>query len=123
VCRKWPYVIPYAHTRLALLVLCVCGYLCCLLLQQACGEPEAQFGIIEQGNCGYTNSDGSLPFPREMYAALADTNEDFPGSCGRCYQVRAPAGAPCACAVTRAALLSLLQKSGMPHAEGNAVVA
>jgi cullin-associated NEDD8-dissociated protein 1 len=54
----------------------------------ACGEPQAQFGVIEHGSCGYTNSDGSLPFPREMYAAAADTNEDFPGSCGRCYEVR-----------------------------------
>jgi hypothetical protein len=54
----------------------------------ACGEPEGQFGIIAQGSCGYTNSDGSLPFPREAYAALADANEDYPGSCGRCYQVK-----------------------------------
>jgi len=54
----------------------------------ACGEPAGQFGIVAQGSCGYTNSDGSLPFPREMYAAAADTNEDYPGSCGRCYQVR-----------------------------------
>lgn len=53
----------------------------------ACGEPKGQFGIIEYGSCGYTNSDGSLPFPREVYAAVADTNEDYPGSCGRCYQV------------------------------------
>jgi cullin-associated NEDD8-dissociated protein 1 len=54
----------------------------------ACGEPAGQFGIIAQGSCGYTNSDGSLPFPREMYAANADTNVDYPGSCGRCYEVR-----------------------------------
>jgi hypothetical protein len=52
-----------------------------------CGEPPGQFGIIGQGACGYTNSDGSLPFPREMYAAAADANADYPGSCGRCYQV------------------------------------
>ena len=54
----------------------------------ACGEPAGQYGIIAQGSCGYTNSDGSLPFPREMYAANADTNVDYPGSCGRCYEVR-----------------------------------
>jgi hypothetical protein len=53
----------------------------------ACGEPPGQFGIVGQGACGYTNSDGSLPFPREMYAAAADANADYPGSCGRCYQV------------------------------------
>jgi cullin-associated NEDD8-dissociated protein 1 len=65
----------------------------------ACGEPAGQFGIIAQGSCGYTNSDGSLPFPREAYAALADANEDYPGSCGRCYQV----GQQCAKATHRAA--------------------
>jgi cullin-associated NEDD8-dissociated protein 1 len=54
----------------------------------ACGEPAGQFGILAQGSCGYTTSDGSLPFPRNMYAAAADSNEDYPGSCGRCYQVR-----------------------------------
>jgi hypothetical protein len=54
----------------------------------ACGEPAGQFGVVAQGSCGYTNSDGSLPFPREVYAAAADTNEDYPGSCGRCYEVR-----------------------------------
>jgi hypothetical protein len=27
-----------------------------------------------------------------MYAAVADTNEDYPGSCGRCYEVRQLAG-------------------------------
>lgn len=53
----------------------------------ACGETPGQFGVIAQGSCGYTNSDGSLPFPREVYAANADTNVDYPGSCGRCYQV------------------------------------
>lgn len=53
----------------------------------ACGEPPGQYGILAQGACGYTNSDGSLPFPREMYAAAADANADYPGSCGRCYEV------------------------------------
>jgi cullin-associated NEDD8-dissociated protein 1 len=56
-------------------------------IRVACGEPKDQFGVIAQGSCGYTNSDGSLPFPREVYAAAADTNEDYPGSCGRCYEV------------------------------------
>jgi cullin-associated NEDD8-dissociated protein 1 len=60
----------------------------------ACGEPKGQFGVIEYGSCGYTNSDGTLPFPKEVYAAVADTNEDYPGSCGRCYQVRCKTGFP-----------------------------
>lgn len=29
------------------------------------------FGIIEFGSCGYTLSDGTLAYPRDMYAALA----------------------------------------------------
>ncbi len=28
-----------------------------------------------------------LPYPKEMYAALALTDPDYPGSCGRCYEV------------------------------------
>ena len=31
-----------------------------------------------------------LPYPKEMYAALALTNPDYPGSCGRCYEVCDP---------------------------------
>jgi cullin-associated NEDD8-dissociated protein 1 len=56
-------------------------------IRVACGEPKGQFGVLQQGSCGYTNADLSLPFPREVYAAVADTNEDYPGSCGRCYEV------------------------------------
>ena len=48
---------------------------------------NGSFGVIEDGACGFTNSDKSLPFPRDIYAAVADTNADYPGSCGRCYQV------------------------------------
>eukprot|EP00882_Tetradesmus_deserticola_P033924 GHRQ01038797.1.p4 GENE.GHRQ01038797.1~~GHRQ01038797.1.p4 ORF type:complete len:101 (+),score=12.41 GHRQ01038797.1:483-785(+) len=29
------------------------------------------FGIIEHGSCGYTLSDGTLAYKRDMYAALA----------------------------------------------------
>jgi hypothetical protein len=48
---------------------------------------KGAFGVIEDGACGFTNADKSLPFPRGIYAAAADTNADYPGSCGRCYQV------------------------------------
>ncbi|KAI8470025.1 MAG: hypothetical protein J3K34DRAFT_521703 [Monoraphidium minutum] len=50
------------------------------------------FGILEQGSCGFTNSDGSLPFPRGTVAAAADTNSDYAGSCNRCYGVRCTSG-------------------------------
>lgn len=46
------------------------------------------FGIIEYGSCGFTNSNGVLPYPRDQYAALADANFDYAGSCGRCYEVK-----------------------------------
>ncbi len=39
------------------------------------------------GSCGYTNSDGTIPFARDAVAAAADQNNDYEGSCGRCYQV------------------------------------
>eukprot|EP00775_Hariotina_reticulata_P000770 gene770-1081_t len=58
----------------------------------ACGEPAGQYGVLEHGSCGYTNSDGSLVYPKEVYAAAADANMDYPGSCGRCYQVRCKSG-------------------------------
>ena len=29
-----------------------------------------------------------VPFPHDGVAALADVNPDFPGSCGRCYEVK-----------------------------------
>lgn len=105
------------------MMLLLCSSCVCLFVWQACGEPEAQFGIIEQGNCGYTNSDGSLPFPREMYAAVADSNEDYPGSCGRCYQVcamhtrtRALMDSHCAVATAgvRCGFLTASLSNGMP---------
>jgi hypothetical protein len=44
---------------------------------------EGSFGILAYGSCGYTNSGGGLPYPRAEYAAAADANADYPGSCGR----------------------------------------
>lgn len=49
---------------------------------------EGSFGILAQGSCGFTNSDGTIPFPQDAVAAAADQNADFPGSCSRCYEVR-----------------------------------
>jgi hypothetical protein len=53
---------------------------------------EGSFGILSFGSCGYTNGDGSIPFPNDAVAAPADANPDFPGSCGRCYEVRCKPG-------------------------------
>ena len=34
----------------------------------------------------------NVPFPKESLAALANVDVDFPGSCGRCYEVRCKNG-------------------------------
>ena len=53
---------------------------------------EGSFGILAFGSCGFTNSDGSIPFPRDAVAAAADASADYPGSCGRCYAIRCRPG-------------------------------
>ncbi|GAX79409.1 hypothetical protein CEUSTIGMA_g6850.t1 [Chlamydomonas eustigma] len=53
---------------------------------------KGSFGILPYGSCGYTNSDGSMPFPKDAIAALADEDDDYPGSCGRCYEVKCVTG-------------------------------
>lgn len=52
------------------------------------GGGESAFGILEWGGCGYTNSNGYIPFPKEAVSSYADQNPDFPGSCGRCYEIK-----------------------------------
>ncbi|KAG2488344.1 hypothetical protein HYH03_013034 [Edaphochlamys debaryana] len=52
------------------------------------GGGESAFGILEWGGCGYTNADGSLPFDKGEVSSYSDNDPDFPGSCGRCYEVR-----------------------------------
>lgn len=56
------------------------------------GGGESAFGILEWGGCGYTNADATLAYPKEAAASYADTNFDFPGSCGRCYEVQCQEG-------------------------------
>ena len=53
------------------------------------------FGDILYGSCEYASvRDGiprdysDLPFFRNEVAALAQKNPDYPGSCGRCYEIR-----------------------------------
>lgn len=53
------------------------------------------FGDILFGSCQYASiRDGvdrdysDLPFDKAEVAALAQKNPDYPGSCGRCYEVR-----------------------------------
>ncbi|KAJ9509472.1 hypothetical protein QJQ45_001939 [Haematococcus lacustris] len=41
---------------------------------------------------GHTTQHGTLPFARDAVAASADQNPDYPGSCGRCYEVRCKSG-------------------------------
>jgi len=59
------------------------------------GEP-GMFGVIEDGSCGFTELEGAagknLAYPIDMYAAAADTNIDYAGSCGRCYQIKCRTG-------------------------------
>jgi hypothetical protein len=35
---------------------------------------------------------GVLPYDKALYAAPADTNADYPGSCGRCYEIQCKPG-------------------------------
>lgn len=44
---------------------------------------NGSFGILTYGSCGYTNSDGTLPFAQDAVAAASDSLPDYPGSCGR----------------------------------------
>lgn len=30
----------------------------------------------------------NVPYPKEMLMAVANIDQDYPGSCGRCYEVR-----------------------------------
>jgi hypothetical protein len=34
-------------------------------------EADDSYGVIEFGSCGFTHSDGTLAYPKDMYAALA----------------------------------------------------
>ena len=54
----------------------------------ACWLLKAVLSVSTAGSCGYTESDGKLPFPEDSVAAAADTNIDFAGSCGRCYEFK-----------------------------------
>ena len=61
---------------------------------------EGSFGDFLFGSCGSFNKPRSkqkidyddLQLPLDGVAALADVNPDFPGSCGRCYEVRCSEG-------------------------------
>ena len=53
------------------------------------------FGDILYGSCQYASvRDGvardytDLPFDKGQVAALACKNPDYPGGCGRCYEIR-----------------------------------
>lgn len=42
---------------------------------------EGSFGVIAFGSCGYTNSDGTVPFPVDAVAASADADPDCEWCC------------------------------------------
>ena len=59
------------------------------------------FGDILYGSCQYASiRDGvardysDLPFDKAQVAALAQKDPDYPGSCGRCYEIRSGAVHP-----------------------------
>lgn len=52
--------------------------------------------------CGLTNGDGTVVWPKDQVTSYADGNPDYPGSCGRCYEVNfchSSIEAPCSCAL------------------------
>jgi hypothetical protein len=40
---------------------------------------KGSFGVLAGGSCGFTNSDNSIPYPRDAVAAVADSRPDYPG--------------------------------------------
>ncbi len=46
-------------------------------------------GVIEER---FQTQAARIPFAFDAVAAAADTNPDYPGSCGRCYEVRCKSG-------------------------------
>lgn len=61
--------------------------------------PEYGFGTPLYGSCGYLSQDGNqavdfsnVPFPVDMLSAVANINDDYPGSCGRCYEIQCSTG-------------------------------
>lgn len=52
------------------------------------GGGRSAFGVLPWGGCGLTNGDGKVLWPQDQVTSYATGNPDFPGSCGRCYEVR-----------------------------------
>eukprot|EP00882_Tetradesmus_deserticola_P020314 GHRQ01021930.1.p2 GENE.GHRQ01021930.1~~GHRQ01021930.1.p2 ORF type:complete len:133 (-),score=17.50 GHRQ01021930.1:358-756(-) len=46
-------------------------------------QGEGSFGVLAGASCGFTNSDNSIPFPRDAVAAVADSRPDYPGELAR----------------------------------------
>ncbi|KAL0039953.1 hypothetical protein WJX77_012639 [Trebouxia sp. C0004] len=58
---------------------------------------ESPFQPAPDGDCGYYSGaslydNSAITVPASMLAALASSNPDYPGSCGRCYELRCQTG-------------------------------
>lgn len=65
-------------------------------LQAYASRGPGGFGDINYGDCQYysrnpgeqTVSYDNQAYPKDMIAALGSADPDYPGSCGRCYEVK-----------------------------------
>lgn len=46
---------------------------------------KGSFGVLAYGSCGFTDTSGNVPFPKDQVAAAADGNPDYPGICVQIY--------------------------------------
>ncbi|KAA6418535.1 MAG: hypothetical protein FRX49_11481 [Trebouxia sp. A1-2] len=58
---------------------------------------QSPFTPASDGDCGYYNGanlydNSAITVPASMLAALPTSNPDYPGSCGRCYELRCQTG-------------------------------
>lgn len=65
---------------------------------------KGSFGVLSGGSCGFTNSDNSIPFPRDAVAALADSRPDYPGEPHTAGQPSASPAAVTAAAIKQGSL-------------------
>ena len=65
-------------------------------MQAFASRGAGAFGDIRYGDCQYYSrslgeqsvSYADQAYPKEMVAGLASADPDYPGSCGRCYEIQ-----------------------------------